>query len=100
MKLFKHHFDFSQLIFLTIVAGGIGGIISGAYPRIGTAMAIIGVIGSLLNHFTSEMHNREIDSLMDAQALLLASKGVGNLYTEAGTLELKRGGTKAVGSVD
>jgi Flp pilus assembly protein TadD len=54
------------------------------------------MIGGLLDHYSSEMRNRQMDSLIDAQALLLANKGLGNLYTEAGKVELNRGGTKAI----
>lgn len=96
MKAFKYHIGFSQLVILAIVVGGVGGIISGDYPRTGIAMTIIGILGGLLDHYSSEMRDRQMDILIDAQALLLANKGVGNLYTEVGTLELEKGGNKSV----
>jgi tetratricopeptide (TPR) repeat protein len=96
VKIFRFHVGFSELIILTILVGGIGGIISGAYPWIGAAMTIIGVIGALIDRCSSEIRNKQIESLIDAQALLLANKGLGNLYTEAGKIELKKGGSKAV----
>ena len=71
--------------------GGIGGIVSGEWPAVGAVMMVLGSIGALWDHFSSEIQSKEVESLFEAQAILLANKGIGNLYTEAGKHELNNG---------
>ncbi|HLX73039.1 MAG TPA: tetratricopeptide repeat protein [Verrucomicrobiae bacterium] len=85
----------SKVVVLAIVLGGVGGIISGEWPKTGIVMVIIGMIGALWDHFSSDQREKEVNDFFDAQALLLANKGIGNVYTESGKLELRKRGRTA-----
>jgi hypothetical protein len=85
-------FHLSKFVALAIVIGGIGGIVSGEWPILGGILAVFGIIGALWDHFSSERQNLETEDFFEAQALLLAHKGIGNLYTEVGKLEWQKGG--------
>jgi len=72
------------------VVGGIGGIVSGDYPRAGTILTVIGLLGALWVHFDSESKSRDTEDLLEAQAMLFAEIGIGSVYTRAGKLALHK----------
>jgi len=78
---------------IAIILGGLGSIIFGLTPVIGSILIIIGVIGGIWSFLATETKNKQSDYLFDAQATLLARHGVGNTYAEAVKLELKKTGS-------
>jgi tetratricopeptide (TPR) repeat protein len=91
-----HCITVSRLVVLAIIAGGVAAFISGAWPVTGIVLTFLGVIGGLLDHYSSGMREREVDGFFEAQAKLFARKGIGNLYTEAAKIEWEKGGGKQV----
>ena len=67
---------------------------SGDLPKIGIILMILGLIAGLCDHVNSEIKGKEIDDFIEAQAILLADKNIGNLYTEAGKRGLNKGERK------
>lgn len=87
----RKHPLLSRLIVLVMLVGGLGGIISRVWLVPGIILTALGVIGTLWRYLGSKAQERKSESLFDAQAALLAKKGIGNIYTEAGDLELNKG---------
>jgi tetratricopeptide (TPR) repeat protein len=80
------------LAIIFIIIGGIGSIISGLYPALGILLTAIGIIWALYESISTNIKNREIDSFMEAQAILMAKSGIGNPYTQIVRNEFKRKG--------
>jgi tetratricopeptide (TPR) repeat protein len=83
----------SQIVGLSILVGGVGGILSGEWPKIGAVMTVVGVLASLWEHYSSEARTQEVDDIFEAGALLLAKTGAGNVYSESARIQLNRGRT-------
>jgi tetratricopeptide (TPR) repeat protein len=93
LNAYVNMISWSRIVVFLILCGGLGGIISGAYPVTGAILTLAGVIAALSDHVSSDARNRENDAFVEAQALLLANKGIGNLYSEIAKLETRRGRT-------
>lgn len=78
---------------IAIILGGVGSIIFGFTPIIGSILIMIGVLGGIWSFLEAESKNKQGDYLFDAQAVLLAKHGAGNIYAEAVKLELKKTGS-------
>ena len=85
----------SPIVFFSVVLilGGVGSVIFSFAPIIGGLLIFVGVIGSILSLLSSETKNKQGDYLFEAQAILFARQGVGNVYTEAVKVELKKTGS-------
>lgn len=78
---------------IAIILGGVGSIIFGFTPVIGSILIVIGVLGGIWSFLEAESKNKQGDYLFDAQGILLAKHGAGNIYAEAVKLELKKTGS-------
>jgi tetratricopeptide (TPR) repeat protein len=73
--------NYKFVISLLLILGGFGSIIFGYFPIISSVLIILGVLGSLISFLASESRNQEMDYFNEIQAILLAEKGVGNIYS-------------------
>ena len=87
---------FLLIVSAATVLGGLGSIIIGLNLLVGSILIILGVGGALWSSFALEVRNRQAENLIEAQATLLAYRGIGNTYTEAVKRELSRTGSSKV----
>jgi tetratricopeptide (TPR) repeat protein len=81
------------IVGLIFILGGLGSIIFGIYPVIGSVLVMLAAIGSAFSYLSAESQNEERDFLIEAQATLFAQHGLGNIYTQAFKKELARTGS-------
>ena len=81
------------IIYISIIVGGLSGIVSGFTPLINIVLVIIGICGSLYSLAKSNAETRDMKFTLDAQAELLAKQGIGNTYTNAFKNELFQTGS-------
>jgi tetratricopeptide (TPR) repeat protein len=78
---------------IVIVVSGVGGLLTGIYPLLGTSLVIIGIAWSVYTHISSERRNHYLEQVMEAQNRLLSRSGVGSPYTEMVMAEFKSKGS-------
>jgi len=90
----NYHCNFLNIFGLSILfcLGGLGSIIFGFYPQWGGFFIFCGVIGSIYSLISTELNNRNLYNLLEIQATMMASKGIGNVYLEHVHRELRRKG--------
>jgi tetratricopeptide (TPR) repeat protein len=76
-----------------IILSGVGGLLTGIYPLLGTSLVIIGIASSVYTHISSERRNNYLEQVMEAQNRLLSRSGVGSPYTEMVMAEFKSKGS-------
>ena len=80
------------LTVIIIVASGLGGIITGIYPILGTCLVILGIAWQAFTHISTERRSQFFEQVIEAQNKLLAQAGMGNPYTEIVKNEFRKKG--------
>jgi len=77
---------------IIIIVSGIGGILTGTYPIIGTCLVLIGIAWQVFSHVSTERKSQTLEQLIEVQNKLLAQSNLGNPYTEIVKKEFKEKG--------
>jgi len=83
----------NYIISFCLILGGLAGLVSNASLFITIPLVAIGVLGSLYELARSNANEREADYILEAQAKLFASAGIGNIYTARFKTELYKTGS-------
>jgi len=78
------------IIILLTILGGLGSIIAKVNLTVGIILIVTGIFVAVYRIIASEIVNSALNKQLEAQNILLASKGVGNVYQEIFESEMKR----------
>ncbi|MCB7130419.1 MAG: hypothetical protein J3T61_12880, partial [Candidatus Brocadiales bacterium] len=81
------------VVIILLILGGVGGLISEAYPIIGVCLISVGILIAVWQYVASAAKRREQDAFNETLSILFARSGFGNIYKQAIFLDLERKGS-------
>ena len=80
------------LAVVIIIASGVGGIITGAYPGFGISLVIVGILWQVYSHVSTERRSQFLEQMIEAQNILMAQIGAGSPYVKIVEKEFREKG--------